>query len=318
MRYKSLIAALPIAFALMPQPAQAEFPDHDITMLIGYAAGGSTDVMARAMVPFLEKYLGGKVSVVVKNVTGAGGQVAITQLAQAAPDGYTIGNLNMPGTAARTYDRKAAYTLKSFTYLANIVDDTSILAAKKGGPYANLKQVIDAAKKDPGGITYAISGLGGDDHFGGQQLAAAAGVTFTYIPFGSAAPGRTALMGGHVSVAGLNISEILGYEESITILGLMDEERTSFAPGVPTMREQGYDVLMSSSRGFVAPAGVPADARDKLIAAMEKTIKDPAFQEVAKKQGLLLRLMSGEKYESFVKKQFVSIGEVWRTDPWKK
>lgn len=306
------------ACALAATPARAEFPEHDITMVIGYAAGGSTDVMARAMTPFLEKYLGGKVAVVVKNVTGAGGQVAITQVAQATPDGYTIGNLNLPGSVARTYDRKASYSLDSFTYIANIVDDTSVLVAKADGPYKSLKDVIEAAKKDPGVITYAISGLGGDDHLGGVQLAKAAGVTFTYIPFGSAAPGRTAVMGGHVAVAGLNISEIQGYEDSIKVLGLMGDERSSFAPKIPTMHELGYDVEMSSSRGFVAPAGLPAEARKTLLAAMKKTYEDPAFQEIARKQGLALRLMLGDAYEAYVRKQSSLIGEVWRTDPWKK
>jgi len=310
----SLVA---MAFALAAQPAVAEFPEHDVTMIIGYAAGGSTDVMARAMVPFMEKYLGGKVSVVVKNVTGAGGQVAVTQIAQAAPDGYTIGNLNLPGTVARTYDRKAGYTLDSFTYLANVVDDSSILVAKKGGPYDTLEKVLAQGRKEPGSITYAISGLGGDDHFGGQQLAKAAGVTFTYIPFGSASPGRAAVMGGHVAVAGLNVSEIQGYEDSLAVLGVMAKERSEFTPDLPTMREQGYDVEMSSSRGFVAPAGVPAAIRSALISALEKTVADPAFREVAKKQGLLLKTMSGEAYEKFARRQSEIIGEVWKTNPWK-
>ncbi|WP_337997803.1 tripartite tricarboxylate transporter substrate binding protein [Oleispirillum naphthae] len=301
----------------MSQPAQAEFPDRDVTMLIGYAAGGSTDIMARAMAPFIEKYLGGKATVVVKNVPGAGGQVAITQLAQADPDGYTIGNLNLPGTVARTYDRKAAYTIDSFTYLANIVDDTNIVVAKKG-VYSSLKQVLDKAKKDPGGVTYGISGLGGDDHLAGLQLARAAGVTFTFIPFNSTAPCRAAVMGGHVDVAGINISEIHGYDNDLLVLGIMGEARSDLAPGRPTAREQGYDVEMSGTRGFVGPKGLPDAIRDKYIAAIKATYDDPAFQEIAKKQGLVLRILPGEKYKAFVKKQSDFIGEVWRTDPWKK
>lgn len=317
MKYGRLLFAVPFALSLTAQTAAAEFPEHDITMIIGYAAGGSTDVMARAMTPFLEHYLGGKVSVVVKNVTGAGGQVAITQVAQAAPDGYTIGNLNLPGTVARTFDRKAGYTLDSFTFLTNVVDDTSVLVAKKDGDFTTLDKVIAKAKQDPGAVTYAISGLGGDDHFGGQQLAKAAGVTFSYIPFGSAAPGRAAVMGGHVMVAGLNISEIQGYEDSLVVLGMMDKERSPFAPNLPTLRELGYDVEMSSARGFVAPAGLSPAVRTALIDALEKTVNDPAFQETAKKQGLLLRAISGKAYEAYARKQSEVIGEVWKTDPWK-
>lgn len=317
MNYKTLIAAIPLAFTLASQPAQAEFPDRDITMLIGYAAGGSTDIMARAMAPFLEKYLGGKVSVVVKNVPGAGGQVAITQLAQADPDGYTIGNLNLPGTASRTYDRKAAYTIDSFTYLANVVDDTSIVVAKKG-TYKTLQEVLDKAKKDPGAITYGVSGLGGDDHLGGLLLSRAAGVSLNFIPFNSTAPCRAAVMGGHVDVAGINISEIHGFDNDLAVLAIMGDERSKLAPNTPTLRELGYNVLMSGMRGFVGPAGMPDAIRDKYIAAIKATYEDPAFLEIAKKQGLILRLLLGDKFKAATQQQFDFIGEVWRTTPWKK
>lgn len=317
MKHKILLAIAPLTLTLINQPAAAEFPEHDITMIIGYAAGGSTDVMARAMAPFLEKYLGGKASVVVKNVTGAGGQVAVTQVAQAEPDGYTIGNLNLPGTVARTYDRKAGYTIDSFTYLANVVDDTNIVVAKKGGPYKDLKAVVAKAKQDPGAITYGISGLGGDDHLGALQLARVAGVGFTYIPFGSTAPCRAAVMGGHVDVDGINISEIQGYDDDLVVLGIMGDERSDLAPTAPTMREQGYEVLMSGTRGFVAPAGLASEVRDKYIAAIQATYDDPGFREIAKKQGLVLRLLPGEKYKAFVQKQSEFIGEVWKTNPWK-
>jgi len=104
----------------------ADYPNKPIEVIVGFAAGGGTDVMARTVAPFIEKYLGNGASVVIKNVPGASGQIGVTEAAHATPDGYTLGTFNLPGMMARTIDRKSDYDVDSFTYLANVVNDPNV------------------------------------------------------------------------------------------------------------------------------------------------------------------------------------------------
>src|SRR3546814_14013428 len=109
-----------------------EYPYKTIELVVGLEPGGCTDVMARTVAPFVEKYLGNGACVVVKNVPGASGQIAVTQVAHARPDGYTLGTYNLPGMMARTLDRKTDYTADSFTFIANIVNDPNVIVTQKG------------------------------------------------------------------------------------------------------------------------------------------------------------------------------------------
>jgi tripartite-type tricarboxylate transporter receptor subunit TctC len=120
---KTLTCAALAAAASLTVPAYAEYPEKPIEIVVGYAAGGGTDVMARTVGKFLEAALGGSAAVVIKNEPGAGGQIGFTKVATAKPDGYTLGTFNLPAALALTYDRKADYTASSFTYLANFVED---------------------------------------------------------------------------------------------------------------------------------------------------------------------------------------------------
>ncbi len=121
-------------------------PSKPIEVIVGYSAGGGTDVMARTVAPFIEKYLGDGASVVVKNMPGASGQIGITAVATAEPDGYTLGTFNLPGMMARTIDRKADYDADSFTYLANVVNDPNVIVTSKQSGLDTLDKLIAAAK----------------------------------------------------------------------------------------------------------------------------------------------------------------------------
>lgn len=296
--------------------AIAEYPEQDIELLVGFSAGGGTDVMARTLEPFLEKYLGDGANIVIKNIPGASGQIAVTQLADSEPDGYTLGTYNLPGVMARTLDRDADYTNESFTYLANVVNDPNVIVTPQSSDITSLTQLIEVAKSDPGAMTMGISGLGGDDHFMFIALENETGAEFTLVPFGSSAPTRSALMGGHVASGILNVSEVAGFEESVRVLAIASDEESQYAPSVPTLGAEGFDLTNGSMRGFVAPAGLPDEIYEKLMDAFRQTFDDPEFQTAMRAVSNPTQLSLGEDFRALNDSQLEFAKEVWEISPW--
>lgn len=298
--------------------AQAEFPEKDITVIIGYNAGGGTDIHARAMAPYLEKHLGGKASVVVKNVPGAGGQIGLEKVFRMKADGYTLGHFNVPPTLGRLYDRKCAYDLDSFDYIAAIAHDANVLAAPKNSQYKNIDELFKEGRKESGLLTYALAGYGGDDHFAALAVEKAGGIKLNLVPFNGGGPSRLAVMGGHVAIAGLNVSEAKNFTENLKFFGIMDYERSDLMPDVPTFKEQGYDIFMAVTLGYVAPKGIPADVKEKYYAAFKAMFADKEFHKSMAKQGIVPKLLVGDAWEKLVRDTNVIIKEAWDTNPWKK
>lgn len=295
----------------------ADYPEKKVDMIVGFAAGGGTDVMARTISPYLEKYLGNGTSIVVKNMPGASGQIGVTAVADADPDGYTIGTYNLPGTMARTLDRNADYSTESFTYLANVVNDPNVIVTPKSSDIATMDQLVEAAQDQPGGVTVAMSSLGGDDHFFLQKLSEVTGADYTPVPFSGSAPARSALMGGHVTMGIINVSEVVNFRDELNVLGIASQERSDMADDIPTFKEQGYDLVNGALRGFVAPADLPEDVKSKLLSAFQKTYEDPDFQAAMRKSGNPTELTLGDDFQALNDEQLVLAKKIWETTPWK-
>lgn len=315
-KFTSIAAALCFASVTSTQ-ALADYPEKKIDLIVGYAAGGGTDVMARTVAPFLEEYLGNDATVVVKNMPGASGQIGVTAVAQADPDGYTIGTYNLPGMMARTLDRDADYGATSFTYLANVVDDPNVIVTPKSSDIDTMDELVAAAQERDGAVTVSMSSLGGDDHFFLIRLSEATDAEYTIVPFSGSAPARSALMGGHVTMGIINLSEVVNFRDELNVLGIATEERSELLEDVPTFAEQGYDIVNGSLRGFIAPAGLPDDVESSLITAFEKTYEDPAFQEAMLKSGNPVNLTTGDDFEALNGEQLDLAERVWETSPWK-
>lgn len=308
------IAAL-LFSGLVAAQAMADYPEKRIEVVVGYAAGGGTDVLARTIAPYLEEYLGNNASVVIKNMPGASGQIGVTEVARATPDGYTIGTYNLPGMMARTLDREAAYDADSFTYLANIVDDPNVIVTPKSSDIDTMDKLVAAARE--GVVSVSMSSLGGDDHFFLMNVIEETGGEYTPVPFSGSAPARSALMGGHVTMGIVNISEVINFRDELNVIGIATEERSPLADDVPTFAEQGYELYNSALRGFVAPAGLPEEVETALIAAFQQTYDDPDFQEVMSRTGNPIDLSLGDDFRALNDEQLELAERVWEVSPWK-
>ena len=308
--------AIASAMILSGGMALAEYPDKPIEVIVGYAAGGGTDVMARTAAPFIERYLGEGVSIVVKNVPGASGQIGVTEAANADPDGYTLGTFNLPGMMARTIDREADYDRDSFTYLANVVNDPNVIVTSKNSGLDTLEKLLAEATANPGAITVGMSSLGGDDHFALIKIQNATETEFTIVPFKGSAPARTALLGGHVAMGILNISEVAEFQDQLNVLGVATTERSPFAPDLPTFQEQGLDLVNGSMRGFIAPAGLPEDVQAKLMDAFAQLESDQEFLDAMAATANPVEVVTGDEFKQLTSDLYDLAKGVWETTPW--
>lgn len=300
--------------------AQAEWPkDREITMIVGYSAGGGTDVLARTLAPFIEKHLEGDASIVVVNRPGPGGEYGFTELANATPDGYTIGFLNAPGYITLPYERQTRYDFDSFIPVANIVTDPATLSVPPKSEFQNLDELVEFAKANPGAATIGTQGVGSAMHISLEQFLDKAGIEVTMVPFPGGAANRTAVMGGHITggMTGAGEAAVAATDGNVRALGVMSRERSEFLPDTPTFAEQGYEVYSGSDRGLGAPAGTPQEIVDKLSEAVRKAVEDPEFREKAKEQFLPLNYMNSAEYRAHLSELNEEIANLWKTKPWK-
>ncbi|WP_110706973.1 tripartite tricarboxylate transporter substrate binding protein [Salinicola lusitanus] len=302
--------------ALMPLVAQADFPDKDITIVVGYGPGGGTDITARVVGRYLEKYLDGDASVVVKNVKGAGGVIALTQVSRADPDGYTVGTFNVPASIGRMVDRKVSYDLDSFEFLSSVTSDPNTLITQRDDDIDSLEDLKQTCA-DGGQLTLGLAGYGGEDHFAAKQVESALGCHFTYVPLGGDGSARTALMGGHVDLAVVNVSAAYNYQDSVNFLGVMDESRSAYLQDVPTFEEQGYDIDMASTRGYVLPKGTPTAIVDQYNEAFAKMFEDPEFLKDMSREAVPAAYLDADAWKGLVEQQHQAVVELWNRDPWK-
>jgi len=301
------LGAAAVALAAI-MPASGQYPERAITLIVPYGAGGGTDITARMLAKDLEAVLGKPVT--VENRAGGGGWVGWGSLAQAAPDGYTIGYLNVPSMYAgyldKQYNRKE--TLDSFTPLMNHVIDYNVWAVKADSPFKSLRDIVEAARKAPDTISISAFGAGSDDHLAILSMQRENDIKLITVHHKSTADAKTGALGGHLQVLGANISEVAEEARAgtIRVLGVMSPERSPFLPNVPTFKEQGFNQVWSVSRGIAGPAGLPKDVQDKLTAALEKTLTSAEHQQKARQLSLEPRVIKGDDYKKFLKDNEVS------------
>ena len=316
---RSLPALALFAAALTPSLSQAAYPEQPIKLVVAYAPGGGTDIIARLTALYIQKHLGSSASLVVMNRPGAGGGIGFNELTAAKPDGYTIGFINTPNVLTIPIERKSTFHWQNFDLLGNIVDDPGNFSVHSDTPIKSLAELATYAKANPGAVTYGTTGIGSDDHLAALMFERAAGVKLTHVPFKGAAEVHNAVASKQIMVAAMNIGEALQYQKGGTPLrhlGQMSEKRSSLAPNVPTFKEQGFNVIMASLRGVAAPKGLPPAIRDQLVAAVQKAAADPEFQAKAAGYFAPLRYLAPAAYAEELKQDEAEFKKLWQTMPW--
>ncbi|HEY5843301.1 MAG TPA: tripartite tricarboxylate transporter substrate binding protein [Mycobacterium sp.] len=282
------------------------YPDGPVTMIVAFDPGGGSDVGARLLAKELEKELGQPV--VVENKPGAGGQIGYTALANAQPDGSTFGLTTSPGILVSILDksRSAEYSIDSFSPSAMQVFDPIAIAVAPDSPYKSLEDLVTAAKAAPGQLTATTNGIGTTEHFALTLFNQAAGTDIRPVHFADgAAASATAFLGGNVDVLLSNIGDAQPTVDSggARYLAVMADTRSPFAPDAETTVENGYDVVLGSSRGYAFPAGTPAPVVDQMSEAIGDIMARAEFQDQMKDLGLQPDYMDAPDYATFWKEQ---------------
>src|SRR3954470_545227 len=262
--HKKVITIATILAIAAGGPVWAAWPDDKpIEVVIGFAPGGGTDVMARKLLPFVEKRLDGKAKFVVLNKPGAGGEIAFAAIARAAPDAYSIGVVNVPGYNFLPMTRKTQYTTDEIRLVARIVEDPNVMVVPADSRFKNLPDVIAALRSKPGSVTFGHNGAGTNGHLAIRMLAAAAKVEPNEISYRGTAAQRTDLLGGHLEVGMVTLSELPELHGSnkgpLRVIAILSKQRFASLPDVPTAGEVGLPVTSTAERGFAVPKSVPDD-----------------------------------------------------------
>lgn len=312
---RTLLGAALAAPAFAPALAQTNrFPDRPIEILVGFSAGGGTDLDARSYGRALEQKLGG--TVVVTNRTGAGGELALGATARAKPDGHTLGTTNYPGLLTIPIERTAQFKLDSFAPIANLVTDPSAITAHADGRYKTLKDVLDAARAAPDTLTFASPGIGTDDHLQLVLLQELTGVRLTHVVFAGDPQLRTAVLSKQVDLMGLNLGAVTATPDGFRILAQAGATRSRFGPDVPTLKELGFPIEMASERGLVAPAGVPSGILGKLREVTEEIARDPEFIRALESRFTEPAYEPGEAWFTRLRRQEADYRGLWAKTPW--
>jgi tripartite-type tricarboxylate transporter receptor subunit TctC len=314
------IKSLLVALALAPAFAFAAYPEKPITMIVAYSPGGGTDLIARAVQPFLEKYIGGGARIILVHRPGAGGEIGFAAIANAPPDGYTIGFVNTPPLMTIPIERAAQFGgPQRFDLLGNLIDDPCNFAVHADSDIRDLKDLAAYAKANPGKVTVGSSGIGSDDHLLMLMFERAAGVKMTHVPFKGSADVRAALQSKQIVVGAINIGEALqGVKGGTPMRNIaqFSPARTNLAPDLPTAREQGFDIELSSLRGMAAPKGLPPEIRERLVKAVESSYRDPEFQAQATKFFAPLRFLTPAQFEQVIREADAGFRQLYKEMPW--
>ena len=304
------VAALTLALGSTTALAQS-YPSRPITLIVPWGAGGGTDATARIIASLLEKDLGQPVTVV--NRTGGSGVVGHSAIAQAAADGYTIGMATVE-IGMMHWQGLTPLNGTSYTPLGLVNADPAGLQVRADSPYKTVQDVLAAVKANPGKLKASGTGQGGIWHLAiagllsDQKIDPAA---LPWVPSNGAAPGLQDLVAGGVDVAPTSLPEARSLIDAgkLRSLAVMNPTPAALYPNVPTLKTAlGSDWTMAAWRGLVAPKGIPAEARDKLAAAIKKVASSKDYTEFMAKQGYGVIYAAPEDFAKFMAKSDTELG----------
>lgn len=272
------VAALGAMLAILPGPARA-WPDKPIQIVVGFSAGGAADILARALAESLSRTLGQ--NVVVVNRDGAAGTIAMGLVAQGQPDGHTLGfGPAGPLVLQPHISASLPYKPGDVVGVCQAFVNNLVLAASPKSGYRSLQAVIDAARSNPGGVTYGTGGAGTVPHLAVVQLGMKAGVSLTVVPYRGDPPLAIDMKGGDMALGAMSAG--VAQAQGLRMLAVFGPTRLADAPDVPTVTEAGVPVVAQLFGGLYAPRGVPAAVMKTLESACRQAVQTERYAASAK------------------------------------
>ena len=314
-KIRVVLAGLAALLLLLgPQFARAQdFPTRPVRIVVAFPPGGPTDFVGRLVADKMTKLLGQRVY--IDNKPGANGTLGGGDVAKSDPDGYSL-FLTTSGAVTVSPHMMAKMPFDTFRDFAPValvttVNEVLVVSPKLG--VKNVKELIELAKKKPGGVTFASTGVGSPPHLAQLLLDAAAGVKFLHVPYRGAAPALTDMLGGQVQVVALDIPVVLSQIQAGTLLpiGIAGDKRDAVLPNVPTLAEQGYaNTDAANWYALLAPAKTPKAVIDKLNKAVDAALADPVLHDKLVKTGATPVGGTPEALGTFMKAQYDKWGRV--------
>lgn len=274
-------------------------PTRPVQLIVGFAPGGGADLAARAIAEASSRYF--PTPLVVVNRPGAGGAIAAQHVAGLAPDGLSLlvgggsESTSLPAFRELPYDPK-----RSFRAIIRLTRQPLLIVARRGGRYADMRAVVEAAKRAPGSISHASSGQGSIYHAVFVLLSQAAGVDLLHVPFSGGAPSLQALLAGTVDLAVLAPEEMASLVQAgdVRPLAVASAERLPDFRETPTLRELGWNVVVENMKGLCAPAGLPDEIAASLHDRFRRGMQEPAWRSFLEKTGALDGYLDGRGFQA--------------------
>lgn len=304
LKYTMSAALIPGAFR--SAHAQQSYPSQNITFIVPFPPGGSTDILARLLGQRFQESM--KATVVIENRPGAGGSTGSTVVARAAPDGYTIGmgHIGTLGVNPSLYPKLQYDPLKSFTHVGMLAKVHNILAVNPSLPVKDVKEFIAYAKANPGKLNYGSGGPGSAAHIATEAFSLETGTKFVHVPYRGTAPAVTDLLSGQIQFVITGAPALLAHVQSgkLRALGTASLTRLPSAKEIPTIAEAGVPGFEAAQwYGVVAPAGTPNAIVAKLNGEIREALKEKKILEALEKDGAEPWPMSPEEFKSHIAKE---------------
>ncbi len=310
------VAGSALLLAAQPALAQDKYPSKPVTIVVGFPPGTATDIVARTLGERLSTRLGQQF--IVDNRPGAGGSIGAGIGARSKPDGYTI----MIGASApqainpHVYSKLSYDARKDFSPIGLLVWLPYLFVVAPDNPAKDLKEWLDITRKNPDAVNYGTTGIGTTSHLVMSVLMSRAGLKLSHVPYKGSTQVQTDIIGGQISVTFDTMVSLLPMVKGgkLKALAVSTPKRTELLPNVPTVAEQGFPGFdMGAWLGFVAPAGVPAEIRNKLASEVNAILAEPETRKKLTLLGAEVRTTaSPEQFEAFMKNEYDEWGKIVR------
>jgi tripartite-type tricarboxylate transporter receptor subunit TctC len=297
-----LLALLLFAALIAPASAQ-DYPNRPIRIIVPFGPGGGGDIVGRIFGQYLQEKL--RQSVVIENKPGAAGTLGNELVARAEKDGYTIGVMTAGQIIAAAMNKSLRYdTTTAFEPISQVATASLMIVARPDFPASNVKELIAAAKANPGKINVASPGFGATQHMSGELFKQTAGIDMVSVQFRTTPEAITAVLGKQVDVLFDTVLAVLGQVQSgqLKAIAVTSKDRFPIVPDVPAAAESGllpgYDV--STWYGFFGPRGIPPEIVAKLNKTMNEALKDEAVRDKLIKAGVTVKGSTPEEFGAFM------------------